>query len=587
MDKPHKELSVTHFAPKGLRGQFVRLIAPLADRIMGLSKLRRFYDTHLAEIHDRDEFTGKILSALEIEVLGAEALAERVPAEGSLIVVCNHPYGAMEGVILSHHLGRVRYDTKILANRGLMMIQELRDYLIYTQPLLPNDPKNRSSIRECNRHVASGGLLAVFPAGRVAYYQEEKSRVADGKWNRLPVSIAQRSGADVLPVHFSGGTSQLFQMLGRIYHRFRLLMLVREMFHLERKTVTLSVGSPISWNLMSGLNSEETSDFLRLQVFLKDQQFDPPWPKDESVVATEQPLGPAGKPNQIRAEIDALPRDQRVATFKNYAAYYGYHDQLPNTVREISRLREMTFRTMDEGSGEPYDTDKFDATYTHLFVCDEQHDNEIIAAYRMGETDRLIERDGLAGVYLSQMFDFGESFINRTEPCLEMGRSFIVPDHQRSFHALLLLWKGIGGFLLSKPKYRYLYGTVSLSKLYRVSSVALMKQTLVTPGADVVPHKAFEHPVHPEVIEYLQKYEVDLEHLSRHIRANEHDGKDIPILVKQYAKLGAQFHAVGIDSNFAATPGMLLSIHVPDCPARSLTNYFCGKEAEYIDYAKS
>ncbi|MEM7313692.1 MAG: lysophospholipid acyltransferase family protein, partial [Planctomycetota bacterium] len=447
MEKPRKNLSVSHFAPGGVRGWLVRAIAPAADRLMGLAKLRKFYASHLAQIHDRDEFASTILSALEVDVNGTENFEARVPQQGPLIVVSNHPYGAMEGVILGCYLGRVRPDIKILATRGLSMVQELGEYFIYTQPLLPNDPRNRASIRQCNRHLKDGGILGIFPAGRVSFYQPEKGRVTDGDWNRLPITLAERNDTAVLPVHFSGGTSQLFQMLGRIYYRFRLLMLVREMFHLEKKSVTVSVGTPISQDLMSGLDSDQKNDFLRLQVYLKDPEFDPPWPEATDDVVEEKPLGPEPDQSLIRREIERLPENQKVADFKQFSTYFGYHEQMPAVVQEISRLRELTFRTMDEGSGEPYDTDKFDATYTHLFVCDNENESEIIAAYRMGQTDRLQEHAGIEGIYLSQMFNFGPQFINQTEPCLEMGRSFIVPKHQRSFYGLSLLWKGIGGFL--------------------------------------------------------------------------------------------------------------------------------------------
>ena len=345
-----------------------------------------------------------------------------------------------------------------------------------------------------------------------------------------------------------------------------------------------SVGTPISQELMSGLDSDQKSDFLRLQVYLKDSEFDPSWPASSDDVVEEKPLGPEPDQSLIRDEIDGLPGNQKVADFKQFSTYYGYQEQMPAVVQEISRLRELTFRTMDEGSGEAYDTDEYDATYTHLFVCDNSNDGEIIAAYRMGQTDRLQEKAGIDGIYLSQMFKFGANFLNQREPCLEMGRSFIVPKHQRTFYGLSLLWKGIGGFLAQHHRYRYLYGTVSLSKLYRISSVSLMKAVLVQPGADVQPRIAYDYPVHPEVSDYLAKHDVDLAHLSKLIRANEHDGKDVPILVKQYAKLGAKFHTVAIDPNFAATPGMLLSVHVPSCPPKSLKSYFEGDYQAYLEY---
>jgi len=112
--------------------------------------------------------------------------------------------------------------------------------------------------------------------------------------------------------------------------------------------------------------------------------------------------------------------------------YYAYQHQAPKTVHEIARLRELVFREHNEGSGESIDTDKFDATYIHLFAV-KTDSMKIIGAYRMGLTDKLIEEQGVDGLYLNKMFKFGEQFINQKQAAMELGRSFLIPEFQGSY----------------------------------------------------------------------------------------------------------------------------------------------------------
>jgi putative hemolysin len=266
--------------------------------------------------------------------------------------------------------------------------------------------------------------------------------------------------------------------------------------------------------------------------------------------------------------------------------YYGYQQQIPLCVQEITRLREITFRKLDEGSGKPCDSDKYDATYMHLFIFDHQ-DETIIGAYRIGQTDLLQKNADKSKLYLSQMFNFHPEFINQHQPCLEMGRSFIVEAHQNSFHGLLLLWKGIGQFICKNPQYRTLYGTVSLSKLYDPRSVALINEMLVKKSKSVTAKSVFNSQLHPEVKEFLNKETITFQQLSALVMAIEKDNKDIPILLKQYSKLGAKFHCMGIDMNFNKTPGLLLSVDLPNAPDKLLNLYLGEGKHDYLNYMKN
>jgi putative hemolysin len=185
------------------------------------------------------------------------------------------------------------------------------------------------------------------------------------------------------------------------------------------------------------------------------------------------------------------------------------------------------------------------------------------------------------------MFNFSAGFINQQQPCLEMGRSFIIEAHQNSFHGLLLLWKGIGAFVCQNPHYRTLYGTVSLSKLYDPRSVALIDEVMVTNKGGVNAKAAFKGQLHPEVKDFINAAPIELNQLSALVIGIEKDSKDIPVLLKQYHKLGAIFHCTGIDVNFNHTPGLLLSVNLPEAPEKLLKLYLGSSKAAYLNYDKS
>lgn len=585
IEKPLSDLRLASMAPNTILGVFLKVIGPSLDWLLGISKLRKIYLT--GELHglDKQAFSKKLLDELGVQVFGGDGVLAKVPQQGRCIVVCNHPYGMIEGVIIAHLLTSYRPDTKVMANVGLQMFKEIKDYFIFANPLKPKASINSSAIKKCFRHVKNDGLLVIFPAGRVSFYHSDKRRVTDGDWNRLAVQLATKTEAPILPVFISGTNSELFHRMGRVYYRFRLLMLAREMLKLQQHNIALKTNNlihPKQLKEFSGI--ERMNDFVRLQCYLNDESYFTPWLKDE-VPASFKEIIPTADKTTMKTELSHLPEKQHLLDFKSFSVYYGYQKQIPVCVQEITRLREITFRTLDEGSGEACDTDKFDATYMHLFVFDHKNE-EIIGAYRIGQTDLLQKSGDVSQLYLSQMFDFGPEFINQQQPCLEMGRSFIIEAHQNSFYGLLLLWKGIGAFVCQNPRYRTMYGTVSLSKQYDPRSVALMDEIMVTEGAGVTAKAPFESLLHPEVKDFINAESVALGELSALVTGIEKDGKDIPILLKQYHKLGAKFHCTGIDLNFNHTPGLLLSVDLPNAPEKLLRLYLGEAKDEYLKFGK-
>ena len=573
------------FSPKKT---WLTLFIPLIDWIMGINKVRKLYNDSKLSGKPADEFSQQFLDSLKININGTERLKEKVPVQGSLILVANHPFGCVEGVALAKELKKIRPDVKVLANNALSMFNEIQDYFIFINPLSPSDPKNGKALRACKKHLSGGGVLLIFPAGKVSYYRPEKKRICDGQWNRLPAQLAKTTKSPVLPIFIEGHNSKLFITLGRIYYRLKLIMLFREMLNHKGKPINLHVGNTLPSTLLNKFDDvTHLTEYLRLQTYLLNPNYLQSWSEDKQITMSE--IMPAVDKEQLKKEITLLPEEQHLVDYKTFSVYYGKRQQVPSVVSEITRLREVVFRQYNEGSGEPCDTDEFDDTYLHLFIYN-HHDGEIIGAYRMGQTDVLLKDGDINKLYLSKMFNFSPEFVNQQEPCLEMGRSFIVPEHQKSFYGLFLLWRGIGEFAVRNPKYRILYGTVSLSKLYAPQSVNCINQMALSPSQKVSAKVSFEHKQNPELNDYLQseygaKAVSSLNSLSALVMGIESDNKSVPVLMKHYERMGARYYCIGIDKNFNDTPGLLLSVNFPQSPDKALKQYMAEGKDAYLAYS--
>jgi hypothetical protein len=186
----------------------------------------------------------------------------------------------------------------------------------------------------------------------------------------------------------------------------------------------------------------------------------------------------AAQPQErLVAEVEALPPSQVLTESGPLVALQADARQIPYLLLEIGRLRELTFRQVGEGTGLQLDLDRFDAHYTHLFLWNREK-LEVVGAYRLGRTDEIRSRYGVAGLYSHTLFAYSEELLNRLGPALELGRSFVRPEYQRHFAPLLLLWKGIGAFVHRHPHYRMLFGPVSISRDYSRLSRRLIADAL-------------------------------------------------------------------------------------------------------------
>lgn len=239
-----------------------------------------------------------------------------------------------------------------------------------------------------------------------------------------------------------------------------------------------------------------------------------------------------------------------------FEAFIFRMEDAPIIVEEIGRLREVTFRQVGEGTGKCRDNDGFDTTYLHLVLWDEMA-QALVGAYRIGLVDDLLEISGPTGLYTSTLFDWNESFLRRHRQSLELGRSFVVPDYQKNFWALHLLWKALGKFLSENPFYRYLFGPVSISGALPLKVQTQLVECLKHHHGDYV--LTFPGPVAKAKKEFVTSgatycfgvnEPLTLLDVQKYIQNSSNPTFKVPPLLKHYVALGGELLSVNIDESF-------------------------------------
>jgi putative hemolysin len=279
----------------------------------------------------------------------------------------------------------------------------------------------------------------------------------------------------------------------------------------------------------------------------------------------------------VTREIEALPEASLLASAGSLRVHVASAMEIPWTLQELGRLRELTFRAVGEGTGRSSDIDLFDDYYEHLVLWDADT-RRIAGGYRLGRTDVICRRLGRRGLYTSTLFDYGDLFLRLLGPALELGRSFVRVEYQRSFGSLMLLWKGIAEYVGRNPRYCRLIGPVSISNAYQPLSrevqVAFLRDRLLDPlTASLRPKRPFRGRLSLRSVGFEPSWPADIDELSRLIAGVEPDGKGAPVLLRQYLRLGGRVLGFNIDPEFANSLDCLILVDLRKTEPRVLRKY--------------
>ena len=539
------------------------------------------------------EFAAHALGFLQVRFDLDERQLERIPRTGPAVVVANHPYGGLEGLFLIAQLQRYRSDSLFIANELLARIPEIREVLLpvdaFGGPRAAS--KNAKSLRAALKHVRSGGLLVLFPAGAVSHLHLSAGRVCDPPWQPVAAGLLRRCESPVVPVYFGGGNSAIFQALGLLHPTMRTVMLTRELLNKRHRTIPVRVGRPIGpERLAKQPDNAKLASFLRLSTYALEARSRSA--VEEVTPAPSVPVAASTPARLLTAEIECLPEGNTLASVADMSVVFAQAEQIPWTLRELGRLREITFRAVGEGTGSDSDIDRYDRHYVHLIAWHRTR-NEVVGAYRIGHVDRIVAERGKRGLYTHSLFAYGDPFLRSLVPALELGRSFVSAAYQRDFGALLLLWKGIAQYVACNPRYHVLFGPVSISREYRPASHALLIDFLRRHCFDaqlarlIKPRRAFRRTHSLAALNGDLARLADLDDVSQLLEEIEPDGKGAPVLLRQYLKLGGRLACFNVDETFSGVVDGLIVVDLLRTEPKVLQKYM-GREqaAAFIQYAR-
>ncbi len=531
----------------GRRGQLARPLLRSVGRWSRLDRIEEFLRRN-ANVRGFD-FVAAGLDFIEGRYHVDPAALARIPATGRLLIVANHPSGALDALALLDAVGRIRRDVRIVANDLLGAIGPLQDLLLPVRIL--GGKVQRTSLQAVEQALAAEQCVIVFPAGEVS--RLSLLGIRDGRWQRGFVRFARAAAAPVLPVRVEARNSALFYGASTLFKPAGTALLAREMFARRGRPLRLRIGEPMQ--LGQGDPGAQLLAVRRAVYALGRTT-----PVAEGCPAGPEPLAAPVPPAQVAAGIAAATVLGQTADGKQILLASCTADS--PLLHELGRLRELTFRQVGEGTGRSRDLDDFDLHYQHIVIWDGTA-QRIAGAYRIMRGAQALARRGLAGLYSASLFRYSDDAIPRIAEGLELGRSFVVPDYWGS-RSLDYLWQGIGAYLQCQPGIRYLFGAVSISAALprdaREQLVAYYQRYYGAADGRVQSNRPFQYFAAPPCFGELDAAAA-FDVLKANLAAL---GTGVPTLYRQYTDLcepgGARFLAFGVDPDFSDSIDGLIEV---------------------------
>jgi putative hemolysin len=358
-----------------------------------------------------------------------------------------------------------------------------------------------------------------------------------------------------------------------VHKRLRTSLLIREFVNPATQRITYRIGKPIPIDkIQSFTDPEVLTKYLQSKTYILAPTISSKFrlPLLRRRFSKQQPIALPARQEEIENALGLLPTEDCIYRQGEWELWKFRARRNHILVQEIGRLREVAFRQVHEGSGKPRDLDIFDEQYDHLLLWNTQQ-KEIIGAYRLWAYYPQ-KQESLPAHYLPSLFRLQPAFYTHLAPFLELGRAFVAPAYQKNYNALMLLWKGIGRYLLQNPEIKYLIGAVSISDNYhplvKDLIISYLKQNHWEPNLAkfVTPQKPYRFPA-----SYGQSYYEalaiqslsDLQNLLAEIDAAENK---IPILLKHYLRLGGKIVGFNIDTQFGNAIDALLAVELSAIP---------------------
>jgi len=517
-------------------------------------------------------FVEKILEAYNVSYQVKSSEIENIPALGSVVIIANHPLGGMDSLTLLKMISDARHDKKvrIVANELLSVVPALKDMII---PINNMEGKiSKQSRKDILDALESDEAVIFFPSGEVS--RAGVTGIKKESWKSGFFKMARAANAPILPIHLEAKNSWSFYLLSSIYKPLGTLLLSHEMLKHKQKSLKANIGELIPNEAFNNRNisAKEYTKLFKKHLFRLSRG-------KSGIFMTQKCIAHPQSRHILKAEL----QNAKLLGFTNdqKKIFLVAYDKAPSVMEEVGRLREFSFRKVGEGTGDKRDLDKFDSYYKHLILWDE-NDLEVVGAYRIGQTDEIINNFTVNGLYMNQLCHLQQPFLDLAHSTVELGRSFVQPKYWGS-RALDYLWQGIGAYLRAYPKVKYLYGPVSITASYPQSAKDALVYFFGSYFKAENPFFKAYDPYHcsSAQLETFKEmfdgndYKKDLTTLKEYLKNFD---VTIPTLYKQYSDLceegGVSFSDFGLDDDFAACIDGYIMVDIDKVKSKKRERYF-------------
>ena len=491
------------------------------------------------------DFVDAVLDYFDFDYTVSSNDLQNIPSTGKVIIIANHPLGGLDALCLLKLVGQIRKDVKILANDFLVGFEALHSLMIPLDNF--KDRQSKESIKKIYEALKNEEAIIIFPAGEVS--RATPKGVKDPAWNKGFLNFAKNSNSAILPIFLDAKNSKTFYTISLINKTFSTLLLSNEMFNKKSKNINIKIGQIIpSENITpKGLNKDFLVNLYKKHLYaLKKGK--------KSFFQTQSAVAHPVSKIDLYNELKKSPLLGQTNDGKKIYLYDYVEDSI--VLKELGRLREISFRKVGEGVNKKRDIDKYDVYYQHIILYD-KNELEIVGAYRIGNSDMIFKEFGTKGFYSNTLFQFNDEFMFYLQNSIELGRSFVEPKYWGT-RALDYLWYGIGAYVKANPNIKYMFGPVSISGAFP----AIAKDMLVfyynyyySSEKNLVEARTpFSYSSHiHDIKEFFTLEDKKRDFKSLKI-ALSNIGVNVPTLYKQYSELtlddGVKFLDFNVDKNF-------------------------------------
>lgn len=235
---------------------FIRAVEWMTGKIPIIRMVREFERRGPAE---GLAFWGAALDVMGIEITTPPEQFARIPREGPVVVVANHPHGLVDGMVLAELIARVRDDFQILTREVLTGLDEVASSFLIPVPFPHDKDVQKKSVEmraKAMERLKGGGLVCIFPSGVVATSKTAFGPVEEAEWNVFTAQMIRRSGATVVPIHFRGRNSRWYHVANRLSPVLRQSLLLHEVVYVCNRPHAPVIGAPLTAAQMERLDTD-------------------------------------------------------------------------------------------------------------------------------------------------------------------------------------------------------------------------------------------------------------------------------------------------------------------------------------------